>query len=146
MFERLKFFISAIGLAWQYGDTIRTLTTAWSSFPGADDSEALRAWIRPLLREATLLATVTPTPIDDMIVKAAVRLVDNNNTWTMIHALVLLGRDAGWVNGVRIPQAEQENTTRQAVDTILAEIPESPTVILAAVGVLVSILQLRKNR
>jgi hypothetical protein len=146
MFARMKVLLSAFGLFWRYKDTIQTITNAWSSFPGADDSQALRAWVRPLLVEASVLAAMTPTPIDDLIAHAAVKLVDNNNPWTAIHALVLFGRDSGWVIGVRIPQAEQEDMTRDAFNTVLDEIPESPSIILAALGVLLYILQQRRGK
>jgi hypothetical protein len=146
MFERLKFFMSAFGWFWQWRDTIQTITNAWSSYPGIEDEVALRAWVRPLLTEAAILAAMTPTPIDDKIVDAAVKLVNNDRTWTMIHALALLGQDAGWVNGVRIPRDQQANATFTALDTMIEEVPENPALILTALGILLSLIQLRRGK
>ncbi|MCL2624288.1 MAG: hypothetical protein FWD31_11550 [Planctomycetaceae bacterium] len=141
MFDKLKFFMSAFGWFWQYRDTIRTITNAWTSYPGLDDEAALRAWVRPILSEMAVLATLTPTPVDNMVANVAIKLVDNNHTFAMIHALALLGRDTGWINGDRIPQA---GLPRAAVDTILTEMPENPALILTALGILLSLLQFRK--
>ena len=52
MFDRIKNIFSGLGYALKYGDVIRSVTTAWSRFPGLDDSEALRIWLRPLLTDA----------------------------------------------------------------------------------------------
>jgi hypothetical protein len=49
MFEKLKTFFSGLSYAWKYGDVFRSVTLAWSQFPGWEDSELLRLWIRPLV-------------------------------------------------------------------------------------------------
>ena len=146
MFERLKFFMSAFGWFWQWRDTIRTLTNAWSSYPGLEDESALRAWVRPLLSEAAVLAAMTPTPIDDQIVNMAVKLVDSNSAWKVIHSLALLGQDAGIIDGVRIPRDQQTNVTFTALDTMLEEVPENPALILTALGILLSLIRLRRGK
>jgi hypothetical protein len=102
--------------------------------------------VRPLLTEAAVLAALTPTPIDDQIVNAAVKLVDNNHTWRMIHSLALLGRDAGWIEGVQIPRDQQANVTFTALDTMFEEVPENPALILTALGILLSLIQLRRGK
>jgi len=146
MFDKFKFFMSAFGWFWQYRDTIRTITNAWTSYPGLDDEAALRAWVRPILSELAVLATLTPTPVDNLIANVAIKLVDNNHCWSVIHSLALLGRDTGWIDGVRIPQDQQAGIPRAAVDTILTEMPENPALILTALGILLSLLQLRKGK
>lgn len=90
MFERIKNFFSGIGLAVKYGDTIRNITTIWNRFPGLADSETLRLWIRPLLTDAASLALLTKTTIDDIVIQAAVKVIDNNNAWNLVYSLILL--------------------------------------------------------
>ncbi|GHT31631.1 hypothetical protein FACS1894214_3110 [Planctomycetales bacterium] len=42
MFDKLKNFLVGIGFAWKYSDVLRNVITAWSKFPGWNDSELLR--------------------------------------------------------------------------------------------------------
>ena len=144
-FERLKNMMNGLSLAWKYGDILRSFTTAWSRYPGMEDSELLRLWVRPLLLDVASLTALTPTPIDDMIAFTAIRLVDNNHTWTAIHSLVLLGRDGGFVDGVLIPQDQQVAETGKLFATISSEMPENPTIILSAIGLLLYLLRKRKQ-
>ena len=146
MFARLKNVLTGLSLAWRYRDIIRSFTTAWSRYPGVEDADLLRLWIRPLLTDVAALAVLTPTPIDDMVVRAAIRLVDNTHTWTAIHSLVLLGRDGGFVDGVLIPQDQQVMATCEIFRTVTSDMTESPTIILSAVGLLLTLLQQRRRR
>ncbi len=94
MFDKIKKFFSGIGLALKYGDVLRSVTTAWANFPGLnEDSEALRLWLRPLLTDAGSLALLTQTTIDDIVVQAAVKVVDSNNAWRVVHGMALLIQD-----------------------------------------------------
>jgi hypothetical protein len=93
MFAKLKTFFSGLSYAWKYRDVIRNVTTAWSQFPGWNDSELLRLWIRPLVQNATILTALTKTPIDDVIAAAAIRIIDNNTSWNAVYALAQLVRD-----------------------------------------------------
>ena len=145
MFEKLKNAISTLNFAWRYGDILRSFTTAWSRYPGLESSEDLRLWVRPLLLDVASLTALTPTPIDDYIAFTAIRLVDNNNTWTAIHSLALLGRDGGFTDGVLIPQDQQITMTSDLFETISSEMPENPTVILSAISLLLYILRNRKR-
>lgn len=80
MFDRIKNIFSGIGLAVKYGDMVRSITSAYANYPGLEDGDLLRLWIRPLLTDAsTSLASLTQTRIDDMVVYAAVKIVDNNH-------------------------------------------------------------------
>ena len=146
MFERLKNMWNGLSLAWKYGDVLRSLTTAWSRWPGLDDSEMLRLWVRPLLLDAATLTSLTQTIVDDKIAFAAIRLVDGNHTWTAIHSLTLLGRDGGFTDGVLIPQNQQVATTGELFATIASEMPENPTVILSAIGLLLYLLRQRRGK
>ena len=144
-FERLRNMLNGISLAWRYGDILRSFTTAWSRYPGVDDSELLRLWARPLLLDVATLTALTPSPIDDMVVFTAIRLVDNNNTWTAIHSLILLGCDGGFVDGVLIPQDQQITASSELFAEISSEMPENPTVILSAIGLLLYLMRKRQR-
>ena len=145
MFEKLKNTLNGLSLAWRYGDILRSFTTAWSRYPGLDDADLLRLWVRPLLLDVATLTALTPTPIDDYIAFTAIRLVDNNRTWTAIHSLVMLGCDGGFVDGVLIPQEQQVATTGELFTTISSEMPENPSIVLSAIGLLLYLLRNRKR-
>jgi len=146
MFEKLKNAISTLNLAWKYGGILNSFTTALSRYPGLDaDPELLRLWVRPLLLDVATLTALTPTPIDDYVAFTAIRLVDNQHTWTAIHSLALLGRDGGFTDGVLIPQDRQVAMTGDLFAEISSEMPENPTVILSAIGLLLYILRNRKR-
>jgi hypothetical protein len=145
MFARLKNMLNGVSLAWQYGDILRSFTSAWSRWPGLDDSERLRLWVRPLLLDAATLTALTPTIVDDMIAFTAIRLVDNTHAWTAIHSLALLACDGGFSNGVLIPQDQQIATTGELFATISSEMPENPAVILSAIGMLLYLLRGKRS-
>ena len=104
------------------------------------------AIVRPLLSDVATLTSLTPTPIDDLIASAAMRLVDNNYTWSAIHSLALLGRDSGFINGVRIPQEQRVTSANQLLDAITSETPENPTIILSAIGLILYLIQQFKKK
>jgi hypothetical protein len=142
MFEKLKTFFSGLSYAWKYSGVIRNVTTAWSQFPGWDDSELLRLWIRPLIQDAAVLTTLTKTPIDDIIVAAAIRIIDHNKAWSAVYALAQLIRDGFGYEGSLIPQSVG---TDISIESIAREAcPECPSVGLAAIGLLLYLLQQRK--
>jgi hypothetical protein len=144
-FERLKTMLNGLSLAWKYGDILRSLTMAWASYPGVEVSEDLRLWVRPLLLDVATLTSLTSTPIDDTVAFTAIRLVDNNRTWTAIHSLVMLGYDGGFTDGILIPQDQQVASTSELFTTISSEVPENPTIVLSAIGLLLYLLRKRKQ-
>jgi hypothetical protein len=87
------------------------------------------------------LTSLTPTTVDDLIAFAALRLIDNNHTWTAIHSLALLGRDGGYINGVRVPHLQQVASTNALLDAMTSETPENPTIILSAIGLILFLIQ-----
>ena len=145
MFEKLKNFYNGVTFVWKYGGMIRSFTTAWSMYPGLDDPDLLRLWLRPLLSDVATLTALTPTPVDDVIALVAMRLIDNNHTWSAIHSLALLGRDSGLINGIRIPQDQQVTSTKDLLDTAMSETPENPILILAAIGLILNLIQLLRK-
>ncbi len=146
MFEKIKNFFSGIGLALKYGDVLRNVTTAWANFPGLnDDSEALRLWLRPLLTDAGSLALLTQTTIDDLVVQAAVKVVDSNNAWRVVHGMALLIQDGIGFDVSLIPGESGdvfEMSRRVAEETM----PECPAAVISAIGVILFVLQNRNNK
>ncbi len=140
MFDRIKNIFSGIGYALKYGDVIRSVTTAWGNYPGLDDSQALRAWLRPLLSDAGSLALLTKTTIDDIVVQAAVKILDNNNAWTIVHGMALLIEDGFGFNASLVPGESGdvfEMSRRVASETM----PECPAAVISAIGVILFVLQ-----
>ena len=144
MFERIKTIFSGIGYVIKYGDSIRSITTAWANYPGLDDSQALRTWLRPLLTDAASLALLTKTTIDDIVVQAAVKIVDSNSAWQVVHGMALLiqdgiGFDASFVPGQSGDVFEMSR--RVAEETM----PECPAAVISAIGVILFVLQNRQR-
>ncbi len=104
MFEKIKNIFSGIGYAIEYGGTIRNVSLAWANFPGLSDSEMIRQWLRPLLTDAATLALLTKTTIDDIVVQAAMRILDNNHSWSVVHGIALLIRDGFQGSGTLVPE------------------------------------------
>jgi len=75
----------------------------------------------------------------------AIRLVDNNRTWTAIHSLAMLAYEGGFVDGVLIPQDKQIADTSELFTAISSEMPENPTIILSAIGLLLYLIRNRKR-
>jgi len=148
MFEKLKLMLRGAGLILKHGTLIGNVLTAWNSFPGLDKSENLRWWLRPLLVDAQTLALLTKTPIDDAVALVALRIVDNDRAWAVVHALALLARDGSvFKDGVLIPEsvAYQANMT-ELNDAAQEIMPESPVLIHAVIGLLLLILQRKMNK
>ena len=129
----------------KHGTLIGNVLTAWNAFPGLDKSENLRWWLRPLLVDAQTLALLTKTPIDDAVALAALRIVDNDRAWAVVHALALLARDGSvFKDGVLIPEATAYQTNMTELNDVSQEIlPESPVLIHAVIGLLLLLLQRR---
>ncbi len=144
MFNRIKNIISGIGYAFKYGDVIRSVTTAWANFPGLSDSEMLRQWLRPLLTDAGSLALLTKTSVDDIVVQAAMRILDNNNAWCVVHGMALLVRDGLNLDTSLVPGEGGdvfEMSRRVASETM----PECPAAVISAIGVILFLLQNRQR-
>ena len=144
MFERIKNFFSGIGLAFKYSDLIRIVTTAYATYPGLDDADLLRLWIRPILTDVSTLSSLTQTKVDDMVVYAAIRVVDNNHAWTAVHSMALLLQGGMNTEAALVPgdSGDMFDTMRNvAVETM----PECPSAVLTAIGIILFLLQRRKK-
>ncbi len=145
MFEKLKTLLKGVGIAFKYGDTIHDVINAWTTYPGLDNPSELRRWVRPLLLDAQVLAISTKTPIDDMIVMAAQRIVENDQAWTAVHAMALLARDGGlFKDGVLIPESTAYQGHLVSLNSAAQDIlPRCPVIVHAAIGLLLMLLQQR---
>ena len=147
MFERIQNIFSGIGYAIEYGGTIRSVTKAWSNFPGLNgDGDALRLWLRPLLTDAATLALLTKTSIDDIIVQAAVRILDNNNAWRVVHGIALLIRDGFQGNGTLVPENGDRDVFEMSRRIASETMPENPGAVLSAIGLILFLLQNISNK
>ena len=149
MFNKLRTLISGVGLVFKYGDLASGIVKAWNSFPGLDaDESILRKWLKSILLDASVLALLTKTPFDDTIVIGAIRLVDNDRVWTIIHTLAILARDGGvYKDGTLIPESEAYPELIAELDAASQEaLPECPILINVAVGLLLFLLQQRFSK
>jgi len=147
MFDRLKLIFRGAGLAFKHGALIGKVVTAWNSYPGLDHSETLRSWLWPLLLDAQELAYLTKTPIDDTIVLVARRIVENDRSWAVVHAMALLAAEGhSFKDGVLIPQATAYQNQLAELNEVAQEIvPGCPVLVHAAIGLLLFLLQQRKR-
>lgn len=141
MFAKLKQFIEAGRYCWKYSGVIRSAWTAWNAYPGLD-SPGLRDWVRPLLLDVSMLAFLTKTTVDDAIASAAVKIVDNDSTWSMVVLGARAIRDNAWYgnndNGV-IPESALLPELRDIS-------PGCPQIAFAAIGLLMYLLQHRNRK
>ena len=143
MFDRIKLFFRGAGLVFKHGDLIGNVISAWHRYPGLEQSEPLRNWLRPLLRDSQALALLTKTQIDDLVVFAALRVIDNDRAWNVVHSMALLAQDGGvFKDGVLIPEADAYQSSMAELNDVAQEIlPGSPILLHAVIGLLLLILQ-----
>ena len=145
MLDRMKLIFRGAGLALKHGALIGNVLSAWNQYPGVEDSEALRLWLRPVLQDAWSLALLTKTPIDDAIVFAALRIVDHDRAWAVVHSMVLLGKDGyTFQDGVLIPESTAYQTQLAELNDAAQEaLPGCPVLVHAAIGLLLLLLKRR---
>jgi len=143
MFEKLKLMFHGAGLVIKHGTLIGNLLSAWNKYPGLDNSDKLRWWLRPLLVDAQALAFLTKTQVDDAIVLVALRIIDNERAWAAVHAMALLAQDGfTFRDGVLIPESTAYQTNMAELNEAAQEIfPGCPVLAHAAIGLLLLLLQ-----
>jgi hypothetical protein len=146
MFQRIQNLFSGLGYALEYGGTIRNVTTAMRNYPGLDDNIALRLWLRPLLTDAATLALLTKTAIDDIVVQAAMRILDNNNSWAVVHGMALLVQDGFNLDGSLVPANNGEDVFEMSRRVANETMPECPSAVISAIGVILFLLQRIPNQ
>jgi hypothetical protein len=143
MFDRIKLIFRGAGIAFKHGPLIGSILAAWNRYPGLENSETLRLWLKPLLTDAQALALLTPTPVDDAVALAALRIVENDRTWAVVHAMALLAQEGSvFKDGVLIPEDKAyQNQLAELNDAAQEVVPDSPILIHVAVGLLLLLLK-----
>ncbi|MGL6193790.1 MAG: hypothetical protein ACRC2T_03100 [Thermoguttaceae bacterium] len=140
-------FFSRIKGMWQFSGVALKVANYAATYPGHSDSASLRNWIRPALLDLSVLATYTETTIDDKVAWAALKIVDSNKSWGAVYSLVIIATESG---GHLIPGSDTMRDTAFETMTVTEIIleeskTENPAIIIAAIGLLIQILQLMKR-
>jgi hypothetical protein len=141
-------FFARIKGMWQLSGIALKVTNYAATYPGYSDSTKLRRWLRPALLDLSVLAALTETTIDDQIAWAALKIVDSDKSWAAVYSLIVIASET---NGVLIPGSDDMKSIALDVvdttETILGDVStENPALILAAIGLLIQILQLFKSK
>ena len=84
------------------------------------------------------------TTIDDLVVQAAVKILDSNHAWQVVHGMALLIEDGFGFNAAFVPGESGdvfEMSRRVAEETM----PECPAAVISAIGVILFVLQNRQR-
>ncbi|MGL4594336.1 MAG: hypothetical protein ACRCUY_06365 [Thermoguttaceae bacterium] len=139
-------FFARIKGMWQLSGIALKVTNYAATWPGLDDGEKIRAWLRPALLDLSVLAALTETVIDDKIAWAALRIVDSEKSWTAIYSLIVIASDSRGYLITGDDSVASEDVLASTI-TILDDIDtENPALIIAAIGLLIQILQLFKSK
>ena len=146
MFERIKTIFTTLKYTWKYSDTIASVLGHITRFPGVDNSEKLRTWLRPVMLDLSDLTSLTKNTIDDAVTRAAIRIIDSNKSWDAVYALLMLTQDNMSNGAVKILTAELQGNTFASVHAIAEDVStENPAVIIAAIGLIIQLIQLLRK-
>ena len=146
MFEKLKTFFTGVKYIWNYSPTLTSILKCISTYPGVEDSEKLRSWLRPVILDLSILTSMTKNTIDDAVARTAVHIIDNDNSWNAVHSLLLLANDNSSNGGVKIPMEQMQSDTVESFYEICDTVPvENPAIIIAAVGLIIQLIQLLRK-
>ena len=147
MFENLKTFFTGVQYVWKYSATLTSIMKYVSTYPGVGDSELLREWVRPVILDLSVLTSMTKNTIDDVVSRTAVHIIDNDKAWNAVHSLLLLTNDNNSDGAVKIPMGEQRNKVAEAYYDVTDSIQvENPAVIIAAIGLIIQLIQLLRKK
>ncbi|MDR1491461.1 MAG: hypothetical protein LBT05_01875 [Planctomycetaceae bacterium] len=159
MFERLKTMIAGVKYVWQYAPTLTSALRRLAKYPGLDDSEQLRLWLRPLVLDFSVLTSLTKNTIDDVISRTAIQIIDNAKAWTAVYSLATLVNDNqnnGTVKVLPVENSENNekifdvdylrNKVAEAYYDVTDEIRvENPALIISAIGLIIQLIQLLRK-
>ncbi len=146
MFDRIKAFASRCSFLWNYSGTAISVARYVSTYPGCDNETELRLWLRPMLLDCSVLASITQTPLDDAAVLTALKIVDNDKAWTACFALVTLAFEMQ-NESVKIPGDEAVNLSLESCCRVFSEIEtENPVLVISAIGLLIQVLSFLRKR
>jgi len=146
MFERIKTIFTTLKYAWSYSDTIASFLRHIAGYPGVDNSEKLRIWLRPVVVDLSMLTSLTQNTIDDAVARTAIRIIDSDRSWDAVYSLLMLTYDNTGIGGVKIPMEKMQSDTVETFYEVADDIPvENPAVIIAAIGLIIQLIQLFKR-
>ncbi len=142
MFERLKTFFTGLRYIWKYSEPLTSFLRRLTTYPGIEYPDELRAWLRPFLLDVSLLTAMTKNTIDDKIAMAAIHIVDCDQAWESVYKLAVLARK----NGVKIPEDAAQSDVADAFYEVADAVPvENPAIVIAAVGLIIQLIQLLRK-
>jgi hypothetical protein len=147
MFERIKTFFTGVKYIWTYGPVITSMLKYFSTYPGYDDSDKLRTWLRPVILDLSVLTSMSKSTIDDKISLAAIHIIDSDHAWSAVHSLILLANDQSQKDGaIKIENYELRDNANETYLDIANEIQaENPAIIIAAIGLIIQLIQLLRK-
>jgi lipoate synthase len=156
MFERLKTIVTGVKYVWQYAPTLTSMLRRLAEYPGLDDSEKLRLWLRPLVLDFSVLTSLTKNTIDDVISRTAIQIIDNAKAWTAVYSLAMLVNDNQNEGTVKVLPVENNekisdvddlrNKVAEAYYNVTDEIRvENPTIIISAIGLIIQLIRLLRK-
>ncbi|MCL2120277.1 MAG: hypothetical protein FWH27_17815 [Planctomycetaceae bacterium] len=146
MLEKIKTIFTTLKYAWNYSGTIASMLRHISAYPGVDDSVTLRTWLRPVIIDLSTLTSMTQNVIDDAVSRAAIRIIDSDRSWDAVYSLLMLAHDNTGIGGVKIPMDEMQTNAVKTFHEVADVMPvENPAVIIAAIGLIIQLIQLFKK-
>jgi len=146
MFEKIKTIFTTLKYAWNYSGTIASMLRHISAYPGVDDSITLRTWLRPVIIDLSTLTSMTQNVIDDAVSRTAIRIIDSDRSWDAVYSLLMLAHDNTDIGGVKIPMDEMQANAVKTFHEVADVMPvENPAVIIAAIGLIIQLIQLFKK-
>jgi len=147
MFENLKTFFTGVQYVWKYSATLTSILKYVSTYPGVGDSDLLREWVRPVILDLSVLTSMTKNTIDDVVSRTAVHIIDNDKAWNAVYSLLLLTNDNNSDGAVKILMGEQRNKVAEAYYDVTDSVQvENPAVIIAAIGLIIQLIQLLRKK
>ncbi|MCL2119434.1 MAG: hypothetical protein FWH27_13510 [Planctomycetaceae bacterium] len=146
MFEKIKTIFTTLKYAWKYSDVMTSVLRCLTTWPGVVDSEKLRTWLRPVILDLSMLTSMTRNTIDDAVSRTAIRIIDSDKSWDAVYALLMLTQDNTSNGAVKIPMAEMRSNAFESLHEVVGDVPvENPAVIIAAIGLIIQLIQLFKK-
>jgi len=146
MFEKIKTIFTTLKYAWKYSDVMTSVLRCLTTWPGVVDSEKLRTWLRPVILDLSMLTSMTRNTIDDAVSRTAIRIIDSDKSWDAVYALLMLTQDNTTNGAVKIPMAEMQSNAFESLHEVVGDVPvENPAVIIAAIGLIIQLIQLFKK-
>jgi hypothetical protein len=146
MFERMKTIFTTVKYVWRYSDVLTSVLKYLTTYPGVDDSQQLRTWLRPVILDLSILTSLTRNTIDDSVARTAVRIIDSNRSWNAVYSLLVLVNDSTSNGAVKIPMAKLQSDAVESMQEVFDEHAlENPAVMIAAIGLIIQLIQLLRK-